>query len=84
MREIRVECYAGYCADERPVRFFLGENCIEIASVEDRWSSPGADFFRVKAADGNVYVLRHDCGQDVWTLEAFRAEDNSADASREP
>jgi len=73
MREIRVECYAGYRADERPLSFVLRGRTFEVAEVEDRWYSPGAIYFRVKATDGNFYVLRHDEGLDVWTLDAFRA-----------
>lgn len=73
MSEIRVECYAGYKADERPVRFCAGENTYAVESVDDKWYSPDATFFRVTANDGNVYVLRHDHANDRWTLEAFRA-----------
>ena len=72
MSNIRVECYAGYRADERPLRFELRGRLYEIAEVEDRWYSPGTIYFRVRADDGNFYVLRHDEGMDVWTLDAFR------------
>jgi len=72
MAEIRVECYAGYCANERPLRFVLRGRTFEVAEVEDRWYSPGATYFRVQADDGNFYVLRHDEGVDVWELSAFR------------
>jgi hypothetical protein len=74
MSSIRVECYAGYRGDERPVRFTLGERTYEVWDVEDQWYSPAAIYFRVKADDGNIYVLRHDEMQDQWTLEGFRAE----------
>jgi hypothetical protein len=73
MRLLRVECYSGYRADERPLRFTLGERTFEVEEVEDRWFSPEACFFRVRADDGNIYVLRHDETQDAWTLDAFRA-----------
>ena len=73
MTDIRVECYAGYKADERPLRFVLRGRSFEISDVEDRWYSPGAVYFRVQADDGNFYVLRHDEGMDVWTLDAFRS-----------
>jgi anti-sigma factor ChrR (cupin superfamily) len=72
MREIHVDCYAGYRADERPLRFTLGERSYEVIVQQGRWYSPGVSWFRVRADDGNVYVLRHDEGQDVWTLDAFR------------
>lgn len=79
MREIRVECYAGYRADERPVRFFRGDQTLEIVLIDDRWYSPGATYFRVRASDGNLYVLRHDEGQDLWTLDAFLSESIQAE-----
>ena len=73
MGEMRVECYAGYRADERPTRFTLRGHTFEIMEVEDRWYSPGATFFRVLLANGERYVLRREEAQDVWTLEAFRS-----------
>jgi hypothetical protein len=73
MSEIRVECYAGYKADERPVRFCAGGNSYAVESVDDKWYSPDATYFRVTANDGNVYVLRHDEAKDEWAMEAFRA-----------
>lgn len=73
MNEIRVECYAGYRADERPQRFVLAGRIFEVERVEDQWYSPAAIYFRVVAKDGNRYVLKHEEAQDQWTLEAFRA-----------
>lgn len=75
MREqaVRVECYSGYKGDERPVRIVFEQQTLEIAEVEDRWYSPGATYFRVRVADGDRYVLRHDDGQDSWSLTAFRS-----------
>ena len=73
MGSLKVECYAGYRGDQRPLRFTLGERTYEILEVEDQWYSPGASFFRVRAKDGNLYILRRDEIQDQWTLEGFRA-----------
>jgi len=70
---LKVECYAGYRGDQRPLRFTLGERTYEILEVEDQWYSPGASIFRVHAEDGNVYILRRDEVRDQWTLEGFRA-----------
>jgi len=72
MSVIRVECYSGYRADERPTRFVLRGRQFDVLDVDDRWYSPGADYFRVRADDGNMYVLRHDVAQDAWSLDAFR------------
>ena len=67
--EIHVECYAGYRADERPLRFTLNGRVFEVQEVADRWQSPGVMYFRVHADDGNFYVLRHDEVMNVWTLD---------------
>jgi hypothetical protein len=72
MNEIKVECYAGYKADQRPVRFILGANVLEIVELEDQWYSPSARYFRVRASDSNIYILHHDEEKDRWTLDAFR------------
>jgi hypothetical protein len=74
MAEIRVECYAGYKADERPQRFSIRDRFFDVCEVDAQWYSPGATYFRVVADDGNFYVLRHDEGQDLWTLDGFRAK----------
>ncbi len=72
--ELRVECYAGYKADERPVRFFIAERGYEVEEVLDQWYGADSTCFRVRADDGNSYVLRHRSTgqQDEWVLESFR------------
>jgi hypothetical protein len=68
-----VECYAGYKADERPVRFHLRSREYNVVEVVDQWYSPEATYFRIRAHDGNLYVLRHARDPlDEWTLESFR------------
>ena len=73
---LRVECYAGHKADERPVRVLLNNQMIEVSAVEDRWFSPGSTYFRVLLVTGERYVLRHDDAQDLWSIEAFRAAES--------
>jgi hypothetical protein len=70
---VRVECYAGHKADERPARVLLDRQLVEIAVVEDSWYSPGSTYFRILLSNGERYVLRRQEAQDVWTIEAFRA-----------
>jgi len=71
-RLVKVECYAGYKGEERPVRVLFGERTENVKIVEDRWYSPGATYFRVVVESGDRYILRRDDAQDVWTLEGFR------------
>ena len=74
---LRVECYSGYKADERPTRIYLQDQPFDIAEIEDRWYSPGFTFFRVLLTTGDRYVLRHQQAQDTWTIEAFRSSPRS-------
>jgi hypothetical protein len=76
---VRVECYSGYKADERPARIVFETQTLEIREVEDRWYSPGATYFRVVVESGERYVLRHDEAQDVWSVTAFRASGKRVD-----
>jgi len=72
MSEIKVECYAGYKGEQYPRRFTLRDLTWEVEEIEDQWYSPSSQYFRVRAGDGNIYVLRHDQERDFWTLDAFR------------
>lgn len=76
---VRVECYSGHKADERPTRLVFEAHSLEIVAVEDRWYSPGATYFRVLTENGDRYVLRRDDAQDTWALTAFRASGNRVD-----
>lgn len=72
---LHVECYAGYKADERPLRFRSSakdSRTFEVTEVLDQWYGVGYRCFRVRADDGNVYVLRHDEKEDEWVLDSFR------------
>ena len=82
MNELRVQCRAGYRADERPVRFTLRGREFQVNEIDGQWYTPEAKYFRVVAEDGNFYVLRHDEVQDSWTLDAFRASREFREAQR--
>jgi hypothetical protein len=78
---VKVECYSGFKADERPLRIHFASQTLEVAEVEDRWYSPGATFFRVRTTNEERYVLRREDAQDVWTLTAFRAAERTRRAA---
>jgi hypothetical protein len=56
--KLRVECYAGRKADERPVRFQLDDRVYLVEEVLDQWYGPDDNFFKVRADDRNLYMLR--------------------------
>ena len=71
---VEVVCYSGYKGDERPVRFRLGGQDYSVEELLDQWYGPQDVFFKVKANDGNVYILRR-CSttpEVEWRLESFR------------
>jgi len=74
--KVRVECYAGGKADERPVRFQLGDRVFVIEAVVDRWYGPDDAYFKVRADDGNLYILRQNTStaERDWSLESFRQQ----------
>lgn len=69
--ELKVECYAGYRGEETPRRFVLGERCIEVELVVDRWLSPDHRYFKVVGDDGALYILRHDVSSWKWELTLY-------------
>lgn len=71
---LEVQCYAGRKGEERPVRFQLDEHEYVIEEVLDQWYGPEHAFFKVRADDGNVYILRHETSvpNGIWDLVSFR------------
>ena len=72
--KLTVECYSGRKADERPIRFRLGERQYQVEAVLDQWYDPESVFYKVRANDGNLYILRQQTStQDgQWELVSFR------------
>lgn len=74
---LKVECYAGYKADERPRRFTaLRPDPVphEVTAILDQWYGVGYQCFKVRADDGHSYLLKHCQKEDIWTLESFRRQ----------
>jgi len=69
---LQVQCYAGHKAGQRPTSFQLGDRSYTVEEILDQWYGPDDIFFKVRANDGNVYILRHRSVTDQWTLEAYR------------
>ncbi|PSH02707.1 MAG: hypothetical protein CXZ00_16070 [Acidobacteria bacterium] len=72
--QIEVDCYSGYKADERPVRFRLEGREYLVEELLDQWYGQDAAFFKVRADDGNLYILSHESSspEGSWRLVSFR------------
>lgn len=69
---LQVQCYAGRKADERPVRFRMGDRDYMVEEIVDQWYGPDDQFYKVRADDGNLYILRQNSADREWSLESFR------------
>jgi len=72
---IKVECHAGYKADEYPECFYLDNNEFSITEITDRWYQgdanpeyPVSNYFKVRTDSGDEYIIKHDLENDRWYL----------------
>jgi hypothetical protein len=65
---VQVQCYAGRKADERPVRFQIGDRDILVGEIIEQWYGPDDSFYRVVGDDGNLYLLRHGASTGTWSI----------------
>lgn len=72
--KLSVECYSGRKGDERPVRFWLERKEYRVEAVLDQWYDPEHIFYKVRADDGNLYILRQSTSRPDghWQLVSFR------------
>ena len=71
---VGVECYAGQRGEQTPRTLILGDRRIAVAAVVDAWLAPDYRYFKLRGADGDTYLVRHDERSSNWELTMFRAE----------
>ena len=82
MLQLCVECETTD-GEAFPVRFGWPHAMREVVEVDDWW--PGEDhcYFRVRATDGGIYILRHNEVLDSWELVFYETSKPHA-ATAEP
>ena len=70
--KITVNGYSGFKLNERPCDFVLGGHQYRVEEILDQWYAPDSAYFKVRASDGNSYILRYCTLSDEWTLESYR------------
>jgi hypothetical protein len=72
--KLEVECYSGWKADEKPVRFRLDSHEYRVKQILDQWYGPNEIFYKVLADDGNIYIFRQQTStpNGIWNLVSFR------------
>ena len=71
---VNVECYAGHRGEQTPRTLILGDRRIAVVEVLDAWLAPDHRYFKLRGADGDTYLVRHDERSDIWELTMFRAK----------
>ena len=67
-RIVQVQCYAGRKDDERPVRFRVGDRDYIVEEIIEQWYGPDDSFYKARADDGNVYLLRRRTSTGTWSM----------------
>ncbi|MBC7248437.1 MAG: hypothetical protein H5T73_11775 [Actinobacteria bacterium] len=71
---VQVKCYSGFRSNERPLSFTLYGREFSVMDIEGSWfeedetSRERRACFRVRADDGDLYLLSYDQGNDAWML----------------
>ena len=63
---LKVECYRSSKLNERPVAFSLSNSRYKVEEIIDRWYGEGSRYFKIKADDDNIYLLKYDVRMDCW------------------
>ena len=71
---VDVECYAGHRGEQTPRALSVGGRRIAVAEVLDAWLAPDHRYFKLRGADGDTYLVRHDERSNTWELTMFRAD----------
>lgn len=73
--EIKVTAYSGSRVNEYPTGFELNKMTYTVTEILDRWyegsqepGKPYMNYFKIRADDGEVYVLRYNGLFDSWAV----------------
>jgi hypothetical protein len=70
--DIKVECYAGYRAEETPRIIRFESRKIEVKKILDRWLDPEHRYFKLRGDDEGIYIIRHDMNTLTWELTFYQ------------
>ena len=71
--KLDVETARGTVAEE-PRSFVLGAQRIAVVEIVDRWLSAAHSYFKIRASDGALYILRHDLPTGQWEMTLFQSD----------
>jgi len=66
MREVQVECYAGYRGDESPRALIIEGQRYQVKDVLQQWQEPEGRYFKLRFSDGGECIVRQDAATGSW------------------
>lgn len=72
---INVACLAHHRGEETPAAFTIGGARRTVVELIDAWLAPDHRYFKLKADDGGIYILRHDTSSGDWELVFYTLPD---------
>ena len=66
--DIRVEPEANDPGEFEPHAIYVDGERLEVLGIGDRWYDQEARYFKLRASDGNIYLLRCEADEHRWTL----------------
>ncbi len=79
--DIEVSCYSGHRYGERPVSFKLLEKNFAVKEIIDQWYGEDYLYFKIRADDQRVYLLKYDQAKDRWSLTGLVSQKKIPDQS---
>jgi NADH:ubiquinone oxidoreductase subunit C len=69
---ITIECYLEKNSNGRPAAFSLMGHPYKVKEIIDTWHAKVAVYYKIKAQDDNIYLLKYDERQAQWDLVFFQ------------
>lgn len=79
LRKLTVACHAGYRGEEEPRSLTIDGQHLAVAEILDRWLAPDHRYFKLRAGDNAVYIVRNDVAGDGWELVMYAVAGEKAD-----
>lgn len=70
---LAVDTHPGPHGDLEPQAFMLGPAHLAVLDIIDRWMGQDHHYFKLRASDQALYILRHNLVPDTWELTLFQS-----------
>jgi hypothetical protein len=57
--------------EQTPRTVTVGDRRVVVVEVLDQWLAPDHRYFKVRADDQDIYIVRCDVASETWTLTMF-------------